>query len=153
MTTTAPRMSQALPDEHRLRLMSIAREVAFPPDARLFEEGSRADRFWILRSGSVALDMRVPGRRAPIVESLGRGELVGWSWLYPPYVWQLGAQAETPVRAHEFDAFTVRLMCASDPGLGSFVAQWVGRVLAHRLSITRSRLLDLYAPYGSGAVA
>jgi CRP-like cAMP-binding protein len=151
MTTTAPRMSQTLPEEHRGRLMRIAREVAFPQHCRLFEEGSRADRFWIVRSGSVALDMRVPGQRAPIVESLGRGELIGWSWLFPPYVWQLGAQTETPVRAHEFDAVTVRLMCASDPGLGSFVAQWVGGILAHRLSITRSRLLDLYAPYGYDA--
>ncbi|GAA2304572.1 cyclic nucleotide-binding domain-containing protein [Streptomyces kunmingensis] len=151
MTTTAPRMSQTLPEEHRGRLMRIAREVTFARHDRLFEEGSRADRFWIVRSGSVALDMRVPGQRAPVVESLGRGELIGWSWLFPPYVWQLGAQAETPVRAHEFDAFTVRLMCASDPGLGSFVAQWVGGVLAHRLSITRSRLLDLYAPYGYDA--
>ncbi|MEU6387727.1 cyclic nucleotide-binding domain-containing protein [Streptomyces sp. NPDC046939] len=151
MTTMAPRMSQTLPEEHRGRLMRIAREVTFPQDTRLFEEGSRADRFWILRSGSVALDMRVPGQRSPVIESLGRGELIGWSWLFPPYVWQLGAQAETPVRAHEFDAFTVRLMCASDPGLGSFVAQWVGQVLAHRLSVTRSRLLDLYAPYGYDA--
>lgn len=153
MNTKAPRMGQTLSDEHRGRLMRIAREVAFPQDVRLFEEGARADRFWIVRSGSVALDLRVPGQRAPVVESLGRGELVGVSWLFAPYVWQLGAGTETPVRAHEFDAVTVRLMCASDPGLGSCVAQWVGRVLAHRLGITRARLMDRYAPYGSGAVA
>ncbi|MFZ3562471.1 MULTISPECIES: Crp/Fnr family transcriptional regulator [unclassified Streptomyces] len=151
MTTTAPRMSQTLPEEYRGRLMRFARDVSFPEGTRLFDEGSRADRFWLLRSGTVALDMRVPGRHAPVVEYLGHGELIGWSWLFPPYVWQLGARAETRVRAHEFDAFTVRLLCASDPGLGSFVAQWVGGVLAHRLSVTRTRLLDLYAPYGSGA--
>ncbi|WP_353940481.1 cyclic nucleotide-binding domain-containing protein [Streptomyces sp. HUAS MG91] len=151
MTTTAPRMSQTLPETYRDRLMRLARDVAIPQGTRLFEEGGRADRFWIVSSGSVVLDLHVPGRRAPVVETLGRGELVGWSWLFPPYAWQFGAQAETPVRAHEFDAFTVRLMCASDPGLGSFVAQWVGQVLAHRLTTTRTRLLDLYAPYGSGA--
>ncbi|MYW66972.1 cyclic nucleotide-binding domain-containing protein [Streptomyces sp. SID8379] len=149
-TTTAPRMSQTLPEVHRGRLMRIARDVAFPQGARLFEEGSHADRFWIVRSGSVQLDPRVPGRGAPVVESLGCGELVGWSWLFPSHVWQWGAQAETPVRADEFDAFTVRLMCASDPGLGCFVAQWVGQALAHRLTLSRGRLLDLYAPYGSG---
>ncbi|MGY0021876.1 Crp/Fnr family transcriptional regulator [Streptomyces sp. cg35] len=151
MTAMAPRMSQTLPDEHHGRLMRIAREVAFPQGTRLFDAGSRADRFWIVRSGSVALDIPLPGRPAPVVDSLGHGELIGWSWLFPPYVWQLGAAAETPVRAYEFDAFTVRLMCASDPALGSFVAQWVGRVLAHRLSVTRSRLLDVYAPYGYDA--
>ncbi|MEV5607662.1 cyclic nucleotide-binding domain-containing protein [Streptomyces sp. NPDC052225] len=149
MTTTAPRMIQALPEEYRRRLLRIAREVAFPQGVRLFEEGSRADRFWIVRSGCVTLDMRVPGRRAPVVETLGRGDLAGWSWMFPPYVWQLGAETGTPVRAHEFDAVTVRLMCASDPALGSLVAQWIGAVLAHRLSVSRSRLLDLYGPYGA----
>ncbi|MEU6840260.1 cyclic nucleotide-binding domain-containing protein [Streptomyces sp. NPDC046716] len=150
MTTTAPRMSQALPETYRDRLMRLARDVTFPPGTRLFEEGARADHFWIVRSGGVGLDVRVPGRSAPVVESLGHGELVGWSWLFPPYVWQYGAQARTPVQAAEFDAVTVRLMCASDPGLGLFVTQWVAQVLAHRLKTTRTRLLDLYAPYGSG---
>ncbi|MBO1332921.1 Crp/Fnr family transcriptional regulator [Streptomyces sp. VRA16 Mangrove soil] len=151
-TTTAPRMSQTLPELHRGRLMRIARDVAFPQCTRLFEEGARADRFWIVRSGSVVLDMRVPGRSAPVAESLGPGELLGWSWLLPPHVWQLGARTETPVRADEFDAFTVRLMCSSDPGLGSFVAQWVGQVLAHRLQRTRTRLLDPYGSRGTGAM-
>ncbi|ATL32565.1 Crp/Fnr family transcriptional regulator [Streptomyces formicae] len=143
----------ALPTEHRDRLMRIAREVSFPVGTRIFEEGGRADRFWIIRTGSVVLDMHVPGRRAPAIETLGHNELVGWSWLFPPYVWQLGAVAQSPVRAHEFDAMAVRLMCEDDPALGAVVGQWVGRVLAHRLQSARTRLLDLYAPYGSGSGA
>lgn len=64
---------------------------------------------------------------------------------------QAGAEATTPVRAYEFDTTAVRLMCQEDPAMGSAVARWVGDVLAHRLHSARIRLLDLYAPYGSGS--
>ncbi|MFJ5533841.1 Crp/Fnr family transcriptional regulator [Streptomyces sp. NPDC093261] len=148
--TSATTMTAALPAEHRERLMQLARQVSFPEGTRLFEEGRHADRFWIVRTGTVALDLHVPGRRAPVIESLGHGELVGWSWHFTPHVWQLGAEAMTPVRAYEFDAVTVRSMCDADPEFGRAIAVWVGRVLAHRLHAARTRLLDLYAPYGSG---
>ncbi|MFH8606758.1 Crp/Fnr family transcriptional regulator [Streptomyces sp. NPDC018029] len=149
-TVTTPRMVQALSAEHRERLMSLAREVTFPAGTRLFNEGGRADRFWIIRSGTIALDMRVPGYRAPVIERLGFDELVGWSWLFPPHVWQLGAETVSPVCAHEFEAAAVRRMCGRDPAFGRDVGQWVGKILAHRLQAARTRLLDLYAPYGSG---
>ncbi|KOG37093.1 Crp/Fnr family transcriptional regulator [Streptomyces resistomycificus] len=146
-----PSMLRALPAEHRQRLMRIAREVSVPQGTRLFEEGARADRFWIVRTGTVALDMHVPGRRAAVIERLGHNELVGWSWLFAPRVWHLGAEATTPVRAYEFDATAVRAMCDEDPAMGRAVAEWVGEVLAHRLRSARTRLLDLYAPYGAGS--
>ncbi|MET9700469.1 Crp/Fnr family transcriptional regulator [Streptomyces sp. NPDC006529] len=127
--------------------MSHAREVNFPEGFRIFDEGNRAETFWIVRSGTVTLEIPVPGHRSAPVESLGPGELVGWSWLFPPYVWQLCAEAMTPVRAYEFDGMTVRMLMDADPAFGSAVGQWVGRVLAHRLHQTRTRLLDLYAPH------
>ncbi|MEU1511089.1 cyclic nucleotide-binding domain-containing protein [Streptomyces sp. NPDC005811] len=145
----APSMLRALPAEHRERLLRVAREVSFPQGTRLFDEGGRADRFWIVRTGTVDLDMHVPGRRAAVIESLRHNELVGWSWLFTPHVWHLGAEAATPVRAYEFDATAVRMMCEEDPELGRAVGQWVGDVLAHRLRSTRTRLLDLYAPWGA----
>ncbi|MFB7497501.1 Crp/Fnr family transcriptional regulator [Streptomyces sp. NPDC056161] len=148
--TSATTLNSALAAEHRERLMRIAREVSFEAGTRLFEEGRRADRLWIVRTGTVALDLHVPGRRAAVVESLGPGELIGWSWHFPPYVWHMGAEAATPVRAYEFDARSVRAMCAEDAEFGRAVAVWVGRVIAQRLHAARIRLLDLYAPYGSG---
>ncbi|WP_405539686.1 cyclic nucleotide-binding domain-containing protein [Streptomyces sp. NBC_00075] len=149
--TPSPSMLRALSAEHRQRLMSAAREVSIPQGTRLFEEGGRANRFWIIRSGRIELDMHVPGRRAAVIENLGHNELVGWSWLFTPHIWHLGAEATTPVRAYEFDATVVRAMCQEDPVLGNDVAQWVGGVLAHRLRAARTRLLDLYAPYGAGS--
>ncbi|MFG3292890.1 Crp/Fnr family transcriptional regulator [Streptomyces sp. NPDC048179] len=150
-TSQSPSALRALPAEYRDRLMRAAQEVSFTPGTRLFEEGGRADRFWIIRTGGVELDMHVPGRRAAVIENLGHNELVGWSWLFGPHVWHLGAGAMTPVRAWEFDAEAVRSMCREDPVLGNAVSQWVGEVLAHRLRAARTRLLDLYAPYGAGA--
>ncbi|MGA5037563.1 cyclic nucleotide-binding domain-containing protein [Streptomyces capoamus] len=145
-----PSMLRALPDEHQQRLMRLAREVAFAQGTRIFDEGARADRFWIIRTGSVELDTAVPGRRRAVIETLGHNELVGVSWLFAPYVWHLGATAVTPVRAYEFDATAVRFLC-QDPAFAHSVTRWAGDVLAHRLRTTRTRLLDLYAPQGAGS--
>lgn len=148
--TPSPSMPRALPAEHRERLMRFAREVSFPEGTRLFEEGGHADRFWVIRTGTVELDMHVPGRRAAVIERLGHNELVGWSWLFSPHVWHLGGEAATPVRAHEFDAPAVLALCREDPEFGREVTRWVGTVVAHRLHAARVRLLDLFGPYGSG---
>lgn len=148
--TSVTTMSAALPAEYRDRLMQLAREVSFEEGTRLFEEGRHADKFWIVRTGTISLDLHVPGRRSAVIDSLGHGELVGWSWHFTPHVWQLGAEATTPVRAYEFDATSVLTMCDEDAAFGRAIAVWVGRVLAHRLNAARTRLLDLYGPYGSG---
>ncbi|MEV0489754.1 Crp/Fnr family transcriptional regulator [Streptomyces atratus] len=141
---------RSLGTRHRDRLMQFAREVSFPEGTRIFEEGQPADHFWIVRTGTVSLDFHVPKGPPAVIESLGHGELVGWSWLFSPYVWQLGAEAMTPVRAYELDAAQVRLACEADSELAAAVALWVGQVIAHRLQSARARLLDLYAPHGSG---
>ncbi|MFG3496529.1 Crp/Fnr family transcriptional regulator [Streptomyces sp. NPDC047928] len=148
MKTTAPKVN-ALPVPHRERLMSLAREVAFQPGHRLFDEHQPADRFWVVRTGAVTLDAQVPGHRAAVIEMLGHGELVGLSWMFAPYEWELGAEAMSLVRAYEFDASTVRALCESDPRFGVAVTQWVGQILSHRLQATRTRLLDLYAPHAN----
>ncbi|MFD1310294.1 cyclic nucleotide-binding domain-containing protein [Streptomyces kaempferi] len=138
--------------EHREQLMSHAREVSFPAGARIFNEGGTAERFWIIHTGTVTLDLQVPGRQAAVIETLGAGRLLGWSWLVPPHHWHLGAKASSPVRAYEFDAAAVREMCAKDPELDHELCMYVSGVLARRLRSSRMRLLDLYAPYGAGEV-
>ncbi|MFE2157968.1 cyclic nucleotide-binding domain-containing protein [Streptomyces lydicus] len=145
---TARNLFEAVPPDRRQQLTDLAREVSLPRATRLFEEGRRADRFWIIRSGQVALDQHVPGRRALVVETLGRDELLGWSWLFPPYLWHLGAQTVGPVEAVEFDAALVRALCESDAVLGRAMYRYVAETVADRLHGTRTRLLDLYGPQG-----
>lgn len=79
-----------LPAEGQDHLMACSHEVSFPAGTRIFNEGDPADRFWIIRTGAVTLDVQAHGRRAATVETLGHGDLLGWSWLVPPYAWRLG---------------------------------------------------------------
>jgi CRP-like cAMP-binding protein len=149
---TRPGVFGALSTEHREQLMPLAREVSFATGERIFNEGGKADRFWIIHTGTVALDVHVPGRQAAVIETLDAGKLLGWSWLVPPHQWHLGAEASSPVRAYEFDAAAVREMCAKDPALDHELCTYVLGVLARRLRSARVRLLDLYAPHGAGEV-
>ncbi|MBW5483274.1 cyclic nucleotide-binding domain-containing protein [Streptomyces bambusae] len=140
----------ALPAEERERLMALARDAVLPAGTRVFEEGEEADRFWIVRSGTVALDVQVPGRGAAVVETIGPGGLLGWSWLCPPRRWHLGAETREPTRAWEFDAAAVRDLCAERPVLGLALVTLVAETIGERLRATRTRLLDLYGPQESG---
>lgn len=142
----------ALPPEGRERLMALARSVTLPGGARVFEEGGEADRFWIVRSGAVALDVHVPGRGRAVVETIGAGGLLGWSWLCPPHRWHLGAEALEPTLAWEFDAAAVRALCAERPALGLALVTVVAGTIGERLRATRTRLLDLYGPQHDGPV-
>ncbi|WP_432138389.1 MULTISPECIES: cyclic nucleotide-binding domain-containing protein [unclassified Streptomyces] len=150
-TLTTPRPTRTLPAEYRGRLMSLAHEVRYPGGIRLFAEGGPADRLWIIESGTVALEMRVPGAQPAVIDTLGSGELLGWSARFPPYRRRFSARTVGPVRAFEFDAAAVRRLCEDDAELGQVVAQWAGEAVVRRLQAARTRLLDLYAPYGSGA--
>lgn len=149
MTTSAGFLT-GLTEPQRGQLLALAETVRFPSGARIFDEGELAERFWIVEEGSVALDVHVPGQSPPIVETLGPGDLVGWSWLFPPYRWHLGARTLSPVTARQFDAAAVRDRCARDPDFGHALTCAVGSVIGRRLRGARARLLDLYGPPRGG---
>ncbi|MEU0473575.1 cyclic nucleotide-binding domain-containing protein [Streptomyces olivaceus] len=148
--TKAIKLLTALPLPQRERLTALAREVSFPEDDRIFEAGERADRFWVIRSGAVSLTQQVTAVQQVTVASLGVGDLLGWSWLFPPYEWDFGAEAFSPVRAYEFDASTVLTLCEEDPQLGIALVRSVAEILAHRLEDTRGRLMEHYTLHGRG---
>ncbi|MFD3921203.1 cyclic nucleotide-binding domain-containing protein [Streptomyces sp. NPDC058595] len=139
----------ALPGQGRERLMNCSRPVSFAAGTRIFEDRGPADRFWVIRTGAVNLDLHGRGQNAGTLEMLGHGDLLGWSWLVPPYTWRLGAEAFSMVRADEFDARAVRALCDEDPVLGLALTRRVLEVVADRLQATRVRLLGVYAPHGS----
>ncbi|WP_097259922.1 Crp/Fnr family transcriptional regulator [Streptomyces sp. TLI_55] len=143
--TKATKLLTALPPPQRQRLMTLAREVSFPEDARIFEAGGTADRFWVIRSGAVSLDQQVTSVQRVTVASLGAGDLLGWSWLFPPHQWDFGAVAFSPVRAYEFDAAAVLGLCEEDPALGMVLVRSVAEILAHRLEMTRGKLMEQYS--------
>lgn len=129
-------------------LATTARFVEVPAGHRFFREGSRADRFWAIQSGQVGLDLLVPGRGHVVVETFGRGTVLGWSWLFPPRIWRFGAVATMPIKALEFDAELVLDRCAADPSLGYELTAKFTELILERLQATRYRLLDVYAHPG-----
>lgn len=143
--TKAIKLLTALSPHHRARLMELSAEVSFPEDTRIFEAGGRADRFWVIRSGAVSLDQRLNPIQRVTVASLGAGDLLGWSWLFPPYRWDFGAEAFSPVRAYEFEGARVTALFEEDPSLGFFVLRSVAEILAHRLEMTRGQLMEQYS--------
>ena len=126
---------------HLAVLAEAASDVTFPARHRLFEDGGSASRFWLVQSGHVDLDLHVPGQGRTKIETIGMGELLGWSWLFPPYKWAFGAAAASPVEAFEFDGRAVRACCASDPVLGYEVTRRLAHVVAKRLQATRIKLI------------
>jgi CRP/FNR family transcriptional regulator, cyclic AMP receptor protein len=131
-----------MPSDQLSVLAEAACDVTFPARHRLFEDGGSANRFWLIRSGHVALDLHVPGEGPVIIETIGMGELLGWSWLFPPYKWAFGAMTAGAMEAFEFDAPMVRERCAAYPELGYEFNQRITRVLAKRLQATRIRLIS-----------
>ncbi|GAB1646316.1 cyclic nucleotide-binding domain-containing protein [Krasilnikovia sp. MM14-A1259] len=119
--------------------------VSYRTGERLFAEGGVADRFWLIRTGSVALDMQVPGRGEQVIETLSADTVLGWSWLHPPYRWHFGAVAREATTTVAFDAAAVRERCADDPAFGYAILRCFTPVIIERLMATRLRVLDLYA--------
>jgi CRP-like cAMP-binding protein len=126
------------------RLAAWAHRSQFREGSRIFTEGGRADRFWLIRDGHVALDTQVPGRGEVVIETLGPGSVLGWSWRFAPYVWHFGATAVEPTLTIEFDGAGVHRVCNEDPALGYALTSRFMRVVIDRLQNTRIRLLDLY---------
>jgi CRP-like cAMP-binding protein len=143
---TAHRFLHGLPCEQVAKLVPAASLVNLPPGRRLFEDGGSAANFWLIRSGSVALDLHIPRSGAVVIETLGMGDVLGWSWLLPPYVWTLGAVTVQPTEAFQFDGRAVRALCDADPDLGYQLTRRFLTVAAERLTATRTRLLDRYVP-------
>lgn len=132
-------------DESTVHLLEdCSHNVHFQQGEYLFREGEAADRFFVLRHGRVALDVHVTGRGDHVLDTVEEGDVVGWSWLIPPYQWFFDARAVQDVSAVSIDASCLRAKCDEDPRLGYALLQRVAQVMYHRLQSTRVRLLDLY---------
>jgi CRP/FNR family cyclic AMP-dependent transcriptional regulator len=121
-----------------------AQDATFDGGDLLFHRGAAADRFYVIDRGSVALETYVPGAGPFVIETIGAGDVLGWSWLFPPYRWHFDARAVDFVAATAFDGRRIREACERDAELGYELMQRFARVIVERLQFTRLRLVDVY---------
>ena len=139
---------EGLAPEHLALLVGCATNVRFDAGAFLFRTGEEANRFFLLREGTVALEAAAPGRQPVVAQTLGAGEILGWSWLVPPYHWVFDARALAPTRAIALDGKCLRTKCEADHDLGYELLKRTAHILWERLEAARLQLLDAYAPPG-----
>lgn len=125
-------------------LAAHATEVELPAGRYLFREGEAAEAFVAVRDGRVTIELHTPAGGGAVLDTAHAGDVVGWSWLIPPYRWMFDARASEATRAVVFDAAALRAACDADPGVGYALTRRVAQVMAHRLQSARVRLLDLY---------
>ena len=110
----------------------------------LLKEGDAADIFFLIRRGIVSLEVHAPGRSPLQIETLGPGEVVGWSWLFPPYRWQMDGRAVEACSLVAFDGACLRGKCEDDHDLGYELMKRFAANVVDRLQATRFQLLDVY---------
>jgi CRP-like cAMP-binding protein len=125
-------------------VVGCAKNVAFAPGVSLCVEGESADTFYLLRRGRVSIDVHAPGRGSIVIETVGPGDVVGWSWLVPPFRWTFDARAIDDGGGIAIDGACLRAKAMNDPSLGFELLSRVSVTLLARLQSTRVRLLDLY---------
>ena len=135
---------RGLAPEYVTLLAGCATNVRFPAGAFLFEEGEPADRFFLVRHGRVGIEVAAPGRGPIVVQTVGPGEIVGFSWLFEPHRWEFDARAVEATTAVALDGVCLRGKCEEDLVLGFDLMQRFARVVIQRLQNTRLQLLDVY---------
>jgi CRP-like cAMP-binding protein len=133
---------------HLALLEGCATNVRFRVGDLVFRQGEDADRLYIVRQGRVALEVHVPGRGAVALQTVGDGDVLGWSWLVSPHRAALDARAVEPTRALMLDGECLRQKCDADPQLGWSLMKLVVPRMANALNAARVQLLDLYGNHG-----
>jgi CRP/FNR family transcriptional regulator, cyclic AMP receptor protein len=126
-------------------MVGCASNVRFNAGTYILKEGDPANTFYLIREGKVAVEVLAPQHKPIIVSTLGVGEILGWSWLLPPFQWKFHARAVEDTRAIALDGKCLRTKCEENHDLGYEVLKRFAQIMEQRLEATRLQLLDLYA--------
>ncbi len=139
---------EGLSDETLDLLAGCARNVRFDPGAMLFHQGDSADEFYLVRYGSVSVEIPSQGGEPVSIQTIADGDVLGWSWMFPPYKWRFDARALTMTRTLALDGACLRGKCEQDHTLGFDLMKRFAAVMGQRLEATRLQLIDLYGSSG-----
>ena len=133
-----------LDPEHIALLVGCASNVVFQPGEFLFRESEPANAFYFIRHGKVQIETHVPQKGTIVIHTRESGEVLGWSWLVPPYRWHFDARAMELTRAIALDGKCLRGKCEEDHDLGYEIMKRFTLIIAERLEQTRLQLMDVY---------
>lgn len=128
-------------------LVGCAANVRFNTNGVVFRDGEPANQFFLIREGKIAIEIPVPGRGEMMIQTLGAGEVLGWSWIIAPYRWRFSARAVEPTRAIALDGACLRGKFESNHHLGYELLKRFAPIIAQRVEATRVQLLDVYREY------
>jgi len=137
---------EGLETRHIKLLVGCASNVVFKPGEYLFREGEQANSFYFIRHGKVVIETFAPQKGPITIQSREAGEVTGWSWLVPPYLWHFDARAFELTRAIALDGKCLREKCEEDHDLGYELMKRFSLMIAQRLEATRLQLMDVYGP-------
>lgn len=132
---------EGLSARHLQALLASAMPSRFEVGQVIFREGDLANRFYLILRGAVALETFTQTRGTLLIQTLGAGEVLGWSWLFAPFKWHFDARAIEPTEAVFFYGTRLREQCEEDHELGYELIKRAAQVMMHRLQATRRRLL------------
>ena len=129
-------------------LSNSAAELQIKKGEVLFKQGTHADKFYLLRNGQVSV--QVPALMGPSLEiqSLGEDQILGWSWLIPPYKWNFNARAVEDSELLEFDGAVILARCEEDPKFGYELFKRFAALMSERLDAARQKIMDQWNPPG-----
>lgn len=133
-----------LPDDYLDLMAGCARNEVFRTGTEIAREGTQSDAFYLIRKGRVAIETYAAERGVIRVQTLDDGEILGWSWLFPPYQWVFDARALQDVRTIALDGACLRDKCEQNRDLGFTLMKRFARIMTERLRATRIQLLDVY---------
>jgi CRP-like cAMP-binding protein len=135
---------KGLKQEHIALIGSLAKLVTFQPQQRVFAQDKPATHFFIVRDGSVTVEIPAVGGDPIAIQTLGSGGLLGWSWLIPPYRWAFDARATVPSNVIAVDGEKLRVACEADPQLGYELLKRFAGLMAERLHAARAATIRHY---------
>jgi CRP-like cAMP-binding protein len=129
-------------------MWSQANVREFKAGELLFRQDAHADRFYLVHSGAVVVE--VPSIYGPTLElqHLGKGQILGWSWLITPYRWDFQATALRDSVVVEFDGEAILAQCEQDPELGYSLLKRFTVLMSERLAAARRKMMDQWTPAG-----
>jgi len=135
---------EGLSEDYIALIAGCARNVVFDPDEVAFRLGDKADEFYLIRNGRMAVEVYGQKAEPVTIQTVDDGDVLGWSWLFPPYRWQFDARALEVTRALALDGECLRGKCDADHDLGYELMKRFSALITERLTATRIQLLDLY---------